>query len=228
MRITIEIDRPSRRRVFAVALATLLLVMPGVALANHVFDDVPDSSPYHGDIHALVSAGITAGCGDGPRFCPTDTLTRQQEAAFLHRGLGRVASDSEPAVSLPPLTQVTIAQTRITPGVVSGLGSAAHGWIMIVANASMYETVADLCDCQIRLRLLVDGVVQPVNTDIELPNNASDERRSGSITYVAEAGNGEKFVALVAEELVGGETIQASGSLSVLYVPFDGTGSNID
>ena len=46
-------------------------------------------SPFTGDIIWLANRGITRGCvADGTEFCPTDTVTRGQMAAFLVRALG--------------------------------------------------------------------------------------------------------------------------------------------
>ncbi|MCP4965265.1 MAG: hypothetical protein GY926_08510 [bacterium] len=46
------------------------------------------SSPFTGDIIWLANRGITRGCNaDGTEFCPTDTVTRGQMAAFLVRAL---------------------------------------------------------------------------------------------------------------------------------------------
>lgn len=50
------------------------------------FSDVGPSS-HHDDIYRLERAGLTTGCGDPTRFCPTDTITRAQMATFLSRAL---------------------------------------------------------------------------------------------------------------------------------------------
>ena len=46
------------------------------------FADVPVSSPFHDDILAIATAGITGGCG-GADFCPTSPVRRDQMAVFL-------------------------------------------------------------------------------------------------------------------------------------------------
>ena len=56
---------------------------PGVA----TFNDVPTSDPFFQFVEALVSSGITAGCGNG-NFCPDAPITRKQMAAFLAKALG--------------------------------------------------------------------------------------------------------------------------------------------
>lgn len=56
---------------------------PGVA----TFGDVPTGHPQFQFIEALVSSGITVGCGGG-NFCPNASLTRGQMAVFLSKALG--------------------------------------------------------------------------------------------------------------------------------------------
>ena len=46
------------------------------------FADVPASSPFHDDILAIATAGITGGCGGG-NFCPAAPVRRDQMAVFL-------------------------------------------------------------------------------------------------------------------------------------------------
>jgi hypothetical protein len=53
-----------------------------------IVDD--DGSVFEADIEGLAAAGVTRGCNPpvNDRFCPTETVTRAQMAAFLHRALG--------------------------------------------------------------------------------------------------------------------------------------------
>ena len=62
-----------------------LQVSPGPAVAT--FPDVPTSSGQFQFVEALVSAGITAGCGGG-NYCPNNPVTRGQMAVFLAKALG--------------------------------------------------------------------------------------------------------------------------------------------
>lgn len=55
--------------------------------ATTTFTDVPLSHPFHREVEAMVSSGITGGCGGG-NFCPNSNVTRGQMAAFLSRALG--------------------------------------------------------------------------------------------------------------------------------------------
>src|SRR5262249_39629751 len=55
--------------------------------ATATFNDVPTDHPQFAFVEALVSAGITAGCGGG-NYCPNNPLTRGQMAVFLSKALG--------------------------------------------------------------------------------------------------------------------------------------------
>jgi len=56
---------------------------------NTFVDD--NNSIFETDIAKLAAAGITKGCNPptNTRFCPTDPVTREQMAAFLHRAIDR-------------------------------------------------------------------------------------------------------------------------------------------
>ncbi len=62
-----------------------LQVSPAPAMPS--FGDVPTTDPGFQYIEALVSSGVTAGCGGG-NYCPDATLTRRQMAVFLAKALG--------------------------------------------------------------------------------------------------------------------------------------------
>ncbi len=54
------------------------------------FVDVPPEHLFHGDVEWLAANGITKGCNPpfNTRFCPADTVTREQAAALLVRAFG--------------------------------------------------------------------------------------------------------------------------------------------
>lgn len=57
--------------------------------AAPTFVDVPLSHTFFEDVEWLAWAGVTLGCDtNGPRYCPTDPVTRAQMASFLARALG--------------------------------------------------------------------------------------------------------------------------------------------
>ncbi|GGI04437.1 polysaccharide deacetylase family protein [Egicoccus halophilus] len=59
------------------------------------FEDVGAGAAHADAIDAVAGAGITAGCGDGSRYCPDEPVNRAQMATFLDRGLS--LEDAEPA-----------------------------------------------------------------------------------------------------------------------------------
>lgn len=96
-------------RTAAIVFVTAAVVAPTTALANHVFDDVADD-----DVHALgiewaSDNGITAGCGDGSGFCPSDPVTRAQMATFMHRLSGH-AGGVDASVDAATLNGMTAAE----------------------------------------------------------------------------------------------------------------------
>lgn len=46
-----------------------------------------NGTTHEADINRLAEAGVTGGCADG-RFCPSQSVTREQMAAFLRRAFG--------------------------------------------------------------------------------------------------------------------------------------------
>jgi uncharacterized repeat protein (TIGR01451 family) len=53
------------------------------------FQDVPPSNPFYNFIDRLAVLQITVGCQSGPpMYCPSDSVRREQMAAFILRGLG--------------------------------------------------------------------------------------------------------------------------------------------
>ena len=78
----------TRPRILIVgALAGLLLSVPAALWALDAFTDVGDGNVFHDDITWLRDSGVTIGCNppDNTLFCPSDEVTREQMAAFLHR-----------------------------------------------------------------------------------------------------------------------------------------------
>ncbi|MDJ0496439.1 MAG: ExeM/NucH family extracellular endonuclease [Acidimicrobiia bacterium] len=69
------------------AMFVRALYLPASA-TDYFTDD--DTSIFEDDINALAEAGITLGCNPpaNDNYCPNDSLTRGQIAAFWHRALG--------------------------------------------------------------------------------------------------------------------------------------------
>jgi hypothetical protein len=146
MRITIELSRPPRR-LAAIALAILLVALPSVAVASHLFSDVPTSHPFHADITALTAKGVTGGCGGG-KYCPDGYVTRAQMAAFLNR-LGALAPGKTPVVNADRLDGLdssafaTDFGTEANPGWGTGFSDCMVGEIRLAAANWSYTRPAD-------------------------------------------------------------------------------------
>ncbi|MEP7273932.1 MAG: PQQ-dependent sugar dehydrogenase [Acidobacteriota bacterium] len=70
------------------------------------FTDVPPSNIFYAFIEEMALRGITLGCnGQGTLYCPTNTVTRDQMAAFIIRALGEPnppTPASQRFVDVPP------------------------------------------------------------------------------------------------------------------------------
>jgi hypothetical protein len=77
--------------------ATVSIAVTDVA-EGPTFDDVPETDTFYADVEWLAASGITKGCNPPANtlFCPDDSVTRGQMAAFLHRGLGGVLTPGAP------------------------------------------------------------------------------------------------------------------------------------
>jgi hypothetical protein len=84
LEIDLETNTPSLQWGPAV-ITWLRTVSPAPASAT--FGDVPTNFIYFRAIEALAASGITGGCGSG-NFCPNQTVTRGEMAAFFARALG--------------------------------------------------------------------------------------------------------------------------------------------
>jgi hypothetical protein len=89
-------DSVSNDVAFAPWLTTAPAGCSGSVVAT--FDDVPSTHTFFGDVEWLAAEGITKGCNPPANslFCPGDSVTRGQMAAFLHRALGGVIMQGPP------------------------------------------------------------------------------------------------------------------------------------
>lgn len=68
----------------AAILAVTVAFPMAVTAVVQTFSDVPPTHPFFADIEALAASGVTRGCAPD-LYCPDDTVTRGQMAAFLNR-----------------------------------------------------------------------------------------------------------------------------------------------
>ncbi|MXW96924.1 MAG: S-layer homology domain-containing protein, partial [Acidimicrobiaceae bacterium] len=75
---------PITRAETATLLARALNLPPGQPAG---FVDVDPGGVHADSIDALAAAGVTNGCGPGPRYCPHAPITRAETATLLMRAL---------------------------------------------------------------------------------------------------------------------------------------------
>ena len=104
---------------------------PAEVSATRFSDAEPDSF-YAPFIERMAELSVTAGCGDGTRFCPDRTVTRAQMAVFLTRAFS-LAPGPDPGFSDVPadawyFDQVAaLAASGITAGCRDGTWFCPHG-----------------------------------------------------------------------------------------------------
>jgi hypothetical protein len=239
-----QVLRPGVRRLIGPFVATVLLAAPAVVLANHQFPDVASSNPFHGDIDAIVEAGITAGFGDGG-FHPSDPVTRQAMAAFLHRGFGRVGLEmgepaDNPSISVASSAStsnyVQVRQLTITvPGVPNSFSPQQlihlQGHVEFVTG--MGTNVGCPCEFGARIRdFTTNAVSNPQSQTIE-STSANTLRYSFDVEALFAAPAGSRTflleVALSSRVSTASGAVFAFGSmtsLSAMTFPFGPNGTN--
>lgn len=80
-----------------------------------------DGTPFEASINRVAQAGITFGCKDGTQFCPDQSITREQMAAFLHRSplsldVGEAKAFLDTAASMFSADIEWLASVGITQG----------------------------------------------------------------------------------------------------------------
>ena len=222
MRVTVELSRPSPRRI-AIGMALLLAIFAGPALAAHQFTDVPDSYTFHVAIDRVADAGIAAGC-TATTYCPADPVTRGQMAAFLSRAGSRIAydtADSVQQIGTSPAAPTVLATVTITPGGVSG--GTAFVQITASAHAQALSTTGLPSTAHFRLRD-ESGIFQVGEGWSTL---ASTGVQSAGIVAVFTVPTGEATTyELVAFRDQGSATLFSYGWLSAISVPFSEDGDD--
>lgn len=219
-------SRPSFRRKGVAALVVLLvLVLPGIALASHQFADVPTNSTFHDDIDALYGARIGTGCGGG-LYCPNSSVTRGQMAAFLNRGLGRIAY-ADVDGTLEDGTETAVGQVTVVASNPSGgtMFVEVKGW------ADIYISDGAGCPCEVIFWIeneAGDDVTYAAYADLVAPpveDNDFDVPVAVFGVDVAATGTAETYTAY-AQVLQGTDVVFLYGKLTATVVPFDGEGDN--
>ena len=215
------------RRLGAVCAVAAAIALPASTLAVvQLFADVPPSSPYFANVQNLALSGVTAGCG-GDNYCPTSPVTREQMAAFLNRGLGRVAYGTW-HTSVPTTETPAWHTFSITTGMPGGALSGATQFVKADADLSIVLDDATGCPCTFRGALYMTGVgyLQAFFTDITLTT-------VGEIKVMAMTGvhgvttTGAQTIEVRVFRYSGGGSASAYGQATAEVFPFGSTGGNI-
>lgn len=120
-------SRTGRFRLLGAGLICATLTLPLVGLARTASDpggsfSDDDGSIHEADIEAIAAEGITRGCNppQNDRYCPQDSVTRGQMAAFLKRALSLPSSSEDRFIdddsSVFELDIQSLAAAKITLG----------------------------------------------------------------------------------------------------------------
>lgn len=239
MKIEIRIEPPRllsargrRSWVVAAVLLTALAVAVPIAWASDLFGDVPDTNPFHDDIGAIARAGITKGCSTTtpPDYCPSQNVTREAMAAFLHRGFGRTAYTLVNNLTLSPATNVAVMSQDITVGLPPNPLPGAAGFVLATGTVSLTPSTVTCTPtprCLYVVWLTIDGTRISESSFVTVSNGDDSKSVSASVTAVGTVITpGPHTVAVRIVESGGPTTTRVDGNLTALYVPFGSTGTN--
>jgi hypothetical protein len=135
-----------------------MLALPVAVSASHIFSDVPTSNTFHSVISTLYGARITGGCGGG-KYCPNDPVTRGSMAAFLVRGLGRMATVQDGAED----AWAALTQPSPDPGVEPhpfgavanlsfrhGGGAGGTAYVYATGTVNVWTDEVGVCPCEVQ------------------------------------------------------------------------------
>lgn len=211
-----------RRRVVAAVGVAIALVVPGLALANHQFSDVPTASTFHTNVARVYGARITNGCAPD-LYCPDDAVSRGQMAAFIARSAGRVETATMGFFTIGTDAAVIAGTVVIRAGDVPG-GTAN---IVIRTDLGAY-TYSAPSDAIYRIDIY-HGASFVANTWVTMPGKATFDyaatNASLSQTVAVPTGVNQTFTVRV-YKLYGTASLTGYGTLTASYAPFNGIGAN--
>ncbi len=138
------------KRILLGVAAMALFLVPVAALAGAIsgFDDVPDDNIFAADIGWIKDAGITIGCNPptNTEYCPSDNVTREQMAAFMHRLAANKVVDAATAVVAQTADHATTANTANSAKTADTAKTADHATTADSATTADTATMADDSD----------------------------------------------------------------------------------
>ncbi|MDJ0925175.1 MAG: S-layer homology domain-containing protein [Acidimicrobiia bacterium] len=166
------------RRLLVLALV-LVLVPVAVSAAGGPFTD-DDNSVFEQDIEWLAAHGITQGCNPptNDHFCPNDSVTRGQMAAFLHR-----FADDQGNTAYAIAESTTEIKGVDTYGTVMELTGLPEGSYHVIAKGQ-FESTELLTDARPTCRLIAGHEFDTVAATLE-PGDTVPWTLT-AVTYMAE------------------------------------------
>jgi len=204
-----------RSRILLVAFVASLAVAVPVAWAT--FIDVPPDNPFYADINALQGAGITAGCGGG-NFCPTDNITRQAEAAFVHRTAPRVAFAQKSSVALGPYADLGVLTISV-PGLPGNTQ-----FVYLTGSVTTHTCSGPPCTAPYYINREGFGRVGFFHYNT---NATTGDLVTGAVTAVAAVPSGTTQTFEILATRSAGTALTGYGDLSAITAPFGSGGANV-
>lgn len=217
----------SRKLKLVIGVVAAAVLLPSVALASHQFTDVPDSNIFHDDIGWLADSGVTLGCNPpaNDAFCPKDNVTREQMSAFLRRlalnqvvdagtvegytadGLTRVAYAVQEANS----PAGTLLETEIT--------APTSGLLLIGASFAVFGNATD--DVAFSCRAAVDGVA--IQSGDGFGQFDAPQIQDQCVVHATQEVDAGTYTVTI--DGTGSTATFERGTMTVQFLPFDGTGA---
>ncbi len=240
MQITI-----SRRQLFTAVIA-VLLVVPAVAFAGTIFDDVDDSHAHIGGMEFMKTSGVSIGCDTNNNYCPERNVTRAQMGTFMYRLSGNdpstlpsVNAASVDGFSANEMARVASSQVStdvddwtgltITDSVDIDTESSGMLIITYVVNAGVDSNETDTGLHRYTMVPKLDTVATDGGTWGSLDFD-TDEDVTWTVQRVVAVDADSHTVSVSLDRYTGTSatalTYIYDRSLTVLFVPFDGTGSS--
>lgn len=219
-----SVTKPRRKTVLLLVVAFLAIAVP--AAAQTAFRDVPSRYVHAPGINQMREAGITAGCGDGTRYCPNDPVTRGAMASFLSRGGGQAygaRSATTLAAGSGNVNGVPVTLNVTGAGESGGRQNVAlQGSVTVTANASG----ATACPCE------VEAYIYRARGDVVGPRSfATLEGPSRSIalpvnwaTRIDSTRTEEYRIAVFVNGTTASGGLRADASLNAVTAPFGRVG----
>jgi hypothetical protein len=225
----------SRRRgaktlLSVVALAALLAVPIGV-FANHSFTDVPNSHTFHTVIGRVKGAGITAGC-TATTYCPEANVSRGQMAAFLARTGGRASTaGTNQLVGVPISTDPGLPTVLTTVTIKAGDVTGGYAIVQLTGSMTAYTNSATGLPSYALAFIREAGTTAVLSSwgfaQVDaLAGGSYGIATAGLVGAVSVPTGVTKTYEVVGYRAYGTGTFLAFATLSALYVPFRGDGTN--